>query len=223
MTPRSPPARGACLRHLPRGGLRAQERALQVDPQHPVEVLFGQVEELGGVDDAGVVDEDVDATEVRDGVVDQRFARGPVADVGLLVERIAAGGRDRLHDGTAADFVDVGDDDARTGLGEGAGAGRADALRCAGHDGDAISKLHGWLREKVRGIVRQRRRAVLRPAGVRRANPPPRCPRRPACRARAPRPAGAAAARDSIPRPRLPSPREAAPAVPSGSRSPGTD
>jgi hypothetical protein len=48
------------LDHAARDRLPDQERALQVHPQDLVEIGLGEVEELGAVDDAGIVDEDVD-------------------------------------------------------------------------------------------------------------------------------------------------------------------
>ena len=45
--------------------------------QHAVEVFLGEIEEVGRMHDAGVVDEDVEAAEVRHRMVDQRLTIGP--------------------------------------------------------------------------------------------------------------------------------------------------
>jgi len=63
------------LDHVPRGSLRAQERADQVDLEDLAEGAERQFEERVLVARAGVVDERVDATEGVDELVDR--ARGP--------------------------------------------------------------------------------------------------------------------------------------------------
>jgi hypothetical protein len=68
---------------MPRGGLRAQERAAQIDGDDAVEIRRGQLEEGRTPPDAGVVDEHVDAAELR------IRARDPACDVGFL-RRIGA-------------------------------------------------------------------------------------------------------------------------------------
>ena len=64
--------------HAPGGGLADQERALEIDPQHAVEIRFRQVEEVGAVDNAGIVDKDVEPPRSRQ-----------VSATGWLVGRIA--------------------------------------------------------------------------------------------------------------------------------------
>jgi hypothetical protein len=51
------------LDHHARHRLAAQEHGLQVDAHDAVEIFLADVEEVGGVGDAGVVDQDIDAAE----------------------------------------------------------------------------------------------------------------------------------------------------------------
>ena len=69
------------LDHVARDRLAAQERALQVGADHAVEVRFFQIEEILGGKDRGVVDENIDRPEGRDGRLDQIAHRTGVADV----------------------------------------------------------------------------------------------------------------------------------------------
>ncbi len=48
---------------MPGNRLGAQERALQVDRQHPVEIVFLKIQEIRSDDDAGIVDQNIDITE----------------------------------------------------------------------------------------------------------------------------------------------------------------
>jgi hypothetical protein len=71
----------AGLRHLARDGLADQERALEVDAQHGVEVGFGDGQEVGRLEDAGVVHQHVDAAVALHRGGDQRVDLRLVADV----------------------------------------------------------------------------------------------------------------------------------------------
>jgi hypothetical protein len=57
---------------------------------HAVEVALRDVEEIGGVDDAGVVHENVERAELRDRCLHQRIDRFGVADIGRDEVRVRA-------------------------------------------------------------------------------------------------------------------------------------
>ena len=56
---------------------------LQIDPQHGVEIGLADLQELGGLDDPGVVDQDVEAAECRERLIDQALRLPGIADIGL--------------------------------------------------------------------------------------------------------------------------------------------
>ena len=64
--------------------------AFQVDVDHVVELVFGHVLQLRVHDDAGVVDQAVDAAPFCDRGSDHGFERLDVADVGHVAECVAA-------------------------------------------------------------------------------------------------------------------------------------
>ena len=49
--------------HAPRSHLPDEKGALEIDAQHAIEIRFGEIQEFGGVDDAGIVDQDVETAE----------------------------------------------------------------------------------------------------------------------------------------------------------------
>ena len=70
--------------HAPGGGLADEKRALEVHPQHAVEVGFRQREEIGAVNDAGIVDQDVEAADTRGRFPRPRARRRlRIADIGV--------------------------------------------------------------------------------------------------------------------------------------------
>ena len=80
-------------RHLARDRLADEERALEVDVDDGVPVGLGDVEELGGAKDAGVVDEDVDAAEGGDAGGERRVDLAAARDVaGEALARAPRGG-----------------------------------------------------------------------------------------------------------------------------------
>ena len=136
-----------CATMRSRRRLAGEERALEVDAQHAVEIGLLQVEEVGGVDDAGVVDQDVERAERRDGVVDQLLDRARIADVG---GDEAGVGAERLGLGLPGRRVDIRDDDARALRDVALGDGEPDAARAAGDDRNLVRKPHELLRAVCR-------------------------------------------------------------------------
>ena len=61
--------------------LRAQERAAHVDAEHQVEALHGSCQRAGKANRTGIVDQDIDAPELRGRLLDRARDRGFVADV----------------------------------------------------------------------------------------------------------------------------------------------
>ena len=117
---------------------RAQDRAERL-----LEVLLGLLEERDDAEDAGRVDEHVDAAEALDGGRDERLrllARGDLAgvDVDALAGRVegVAGGLELGLAGAA-------EDDARALLEEALRCGAADAAAAAGDQDDLVLELHG--------------------------------------------------------------------------------
>ncbi len=82
-----------------RGGvLRRREVALEVDGDDGVPLLLGHVHEHPVAEDPGVVDEDVEAAELVDRLLDHATGAREVGDVLAVRDRLAAGGADLLDD-----------------------------------------------------------------------------------------------------------------------------
>lgn len=96
------------------------ERPLEVDAERLVVQVFGnRLEILVERRHSGIVDEDVDATEVLEGAVDQRVAVVPLADVACDGERTPSGRcLDLLRSQLAGIEFPGSDDDVGAGFGE---------------------------------------------------------------------------------------------------------
>ena len=112
---------------------------LEVDLQHAVEIGFGQLEEVGGMDDAGVVDRDVDIAERAAGFGNGVGSACRVADIGGEETGIAQ----RPRGGLAGGGVDVGNGDFRPFGHVVPGDREPDAVRGAGHDRHLVLEPHG--------------------------------------------------------------------------------
>src|SRR5690606_39077029 len=100
---------------VPAGGLAHEERGLDVDVHHVVPVLLAELHRVGAADQAGVVDQHVEAAEAGDGFGDDALDRLDADQVGIDVEEAAA---QRAH--LLAGFL--GRDDAGAGdVGTGGG------------------------------------------------------------------------------------------------------
>ena len=125
-----------------------EKGALEVHPQHAIEIGFGEVEKVGGVNDAGIVDQDVEAAEAR-----RRFVHQPGG-----VRRVADVGGDGMHRRAgvqrprrAVQLVRVsrGDGDAAPAVEERARDGPPDAFRRAGHHRNFVRHKRPYLKPKV--------------------------------------------------------------------------
>ena len=111
-------------------------------------------------DDAGVVDEDVDAAEVADGVVDEHGGLGGVGEVGGDEEDVV-GGLDgsAIEEGAAGadELFDIagGQDEFGSGAAIALGQGKAEAAGAAG-DEDHLAGAAGWV--SISGHTRRLRR-----------------------------------------------------------------
>src|SRR5688572_1619261 len=124
------------------GGLRGQQQAEHVDVEVPVEVFFGDVLQRREPVDTRVVDQDVEPAELLDRRVDNGLRIGLLGDVAANGDRLAAGGGDAGDNGLGALLAGgIVDDDGRAFGGEGRGDGGADALGCAGDEGDFSGEL----------------------------------------------------------------------------------
>ena len=127
--------------HAAADRLGQEEGGLQVDVHHLVPVLLGEVERVGAADDAGVVDQDVDAAERLHAAGTRRRAIGSVrGQVGLDRQEAAARapatcalglGRRRAADG----------DDVGAGLRQRDGDALAEAGVGAGDEGDLAGEI----------------------------------------------------------------------------------
>jgi hypothetical protein len=121
--------------HLAQRGPGAAERAGQRHVEDLPPLLVGQVEDRGGAAQAGVVDQHVDAAEVRGGGGDQRFDLRFVGDVaGVGPDLAAVGPGQFLAGGGQAGLVLVADHHLGAFVQAAAGGGAADAG--AGRGGD---------------------------------------------------------------------------------------
>ena len=140
--------------------LADEEGALQIDVEHRVPVVLGDVEELRGAEDAGIVDERVDRAEGRSRRRQRRV------DLVALGRRRSAGrgalpaAARRAARASPRGVVDVPEGDRRAVGGEPLRTGRADALRRAGDDSDAALEVevngdgrHSEQQEGAEGIV----------------------------------------------------------------------
>src|SRR5204863_2631632 len=110
--------------------------ALQVHLDDGVPVLFAEVGKALVAQDAGVVDEDVDAAEGLDRRLQDRLAAGDVRHVHHAGDCASASGGDFGDDLLRGVGVHVVDDDGCAFAGEQAGIGTAQAAAGAGDDGN---------------------------------------------------------------------------------------
>ena len=156
--------------------LRDEKCSAQIDPQHEIKILLGDIPELRPALDARVVHEDVDLPQLRD----------PLGDDPAIVRRVA---QVALHrDGAPPKFADglerllgafpddpVIDDDVGALLREPDGNRLADALSAAGHAGHFSGEL--WRRRvaHVRGRRYTQDRTQCKLAECADAEPNVRC------------------------------------------------
>jgi hypothetical protein len=126
--------------HRPTDRLPDQKRALQVDVEDGGPVRFGDVEKVGGLEDAGVVDERIDGAERLAGRGERGVDLVLATDVAMAVDDARAVGLELLRKGVPELVVDIPDRDRGPVLREPLGAGRADALCTAGDHGDRFSR-----------------------------------------------------------------------------------
>ena len=119
------------------------EVALQVDVDDGVPLLLGHRHEHAVAQDAGVVDEHVEAPEGVDRRAHQRLAAGPAGDVVVRRDGFAAGGADLLGR-LLGDVTEVVDDDLGALGGEEARVLATEAPAGARDDRDpAVECPHG--------------------------------------------------------------------------------
>ena len=120
--------------HLLRRRLAGEEEPLEVDPHHPVEVLFPDLEDVAGMQHRGVADHHVDTAVRLDRLRDQRFDLRAVSHVAGDEHRLAPRIAQRLRRRFALLGLNVGEHDLRPVGCETLGARESDALRGAGDD-----------------------------------------------------------------------------------------
>ena len=132
----------ALLDHLLRRPLQAEEDAFRVHPMDAIPVLFRQVHDIRAPRNAGIVDDDIEATECRDRFRNHRVDLRHVADIlfqgqafHLILRRIV---RRRL----GRDHVDIGGNDLRAGFRHGNGDGLADTVARPRNQSDFVFQEH---------------------------------------------------------------------------------
>ena len=156
--------------HVARRRLSREERALQVDGVDGVPKLLGHVQHAHRGADAGVVDQDIEAPQVRGDGVEHPPDLADLRHVQVVPAGSAACGldlADKLVD-VGPFRWEVGDGDRRSGLGERDADGFADALAPAGDDGDPavqserrlahrrrIIGFAAWERHPIRPVIRK--------------------------------------------------------------------
>ena len=124
--------------HHPGHRLTHQEHRLEVDRDHAIEVFFLEVEKFGGVRDAGVVDQYVDAPEMLDGHRSHSGDGLTIADVDGDTERVCPAGLGLGDDLGNRRRCARGDNDLSTFHCVLAGDRPADAAARAGDDDDFV-------------------------------------------------------------------------------------
>jgi hypothetical protein len=126
-----------------RGQLGAEERALQVDVEHPLVLVLGRVEDRGAGLDAGVVDHDVEPAEGVDRGLHQLLQIGRLADVGLHPDGVPADGLDPGDElRRLLGMDDVVDDDVGSFRGRCQHHRFADPAVAPGHDDGLAGQQH---------------------------------------------------------------------------------
>ena len=120
------------------GKFRHQESAFQIDVDLQVPFFFAAVERGVGIEDAGVVEEDVEASEGAHGFIDGAAAFGGFANVGAQEDGLSAVVQDLLGYGMAALLVAAGDGDPGAFFGKQDGGGFADAGGASGDESDFV-------------------------------------------------------------------------------------
>ena len=134
------------------GVFRHHEGAARVDPKHQIEALHVGLRGIGELDGAGVVDHDVEAAEMRHGLIEGRLHCGFLAHVDGERERVAAGLFDLGRGGVDGAFELGMRLDGLGGNGDigavGGGFERdrePDAARAAGDEQGLALQRHWWL------------------------------------------------------------------------------
>ena len=119
-----------------------QHRRRERDGERAVPLFLGDVEDVLVIGNGGIIDQDIDAAEIRDhrfyGGDDLGFF-GDVADIGF---GLAAGTGNVSDDFVAAGFVHIDDGDRRAFRGQELGHRFADIAASTGDDGDTVCKFH---------------------------------------------------------------------------------
>jgi hypothetical protein len=122
--------------------LGGEQEPQDVDVEHLVELVLGDVRDRREFIDAGIVDQDVEAAVGRDRGVDYALRLGGLRDVAVRGDGLAARLLDDAHDGVGALLARRIVDDDRGAFGrQGLGDRRPDSLRCAGDNGDLTREL----------------------------------------------------------------------------------
>ena len=138
MLPPLPPVARAAGAHGAEAVLDAERRAEEVDVEHLADLVGLDLGEQAGDLDAGVVDQDVEAAEVLDGLADRPLPAVVAGDVEgdeavLLAET--------LGDRAAGLLLEVGDDDGGAGVGQRLGHPLAEPLGPSGDQGLAAGQF----------------------------------------------------------------------------------
>jgi hypothetical protein len=113
---------------------------LQVDVEDGGPVGLGDVEEVGRLEDAGVVDERIDAAQSVAGGGEGRVDVALSADVAVAIDDVCAIGFQLPCEAVTEAVVDIPDRDRGTVARKPLRAGRTDPLGTSGDHGDTVSR-----------------------------------------------------------------------------------
>ena len=134
------------LHHFARHGLAHQEGALQVDGQHRVPVGFAHVQEIGRLEDAGVVHQRVQAAEGGHAGGGGGLHLRRIGHVAGLEDTARTEGRQFIGQRLPACGVHIPQRQVRAFGRQAARAGRTNALRGTGHHGAPAGQVEMDLR-----------------------------------------------------------------------------
>lgn len=130
--------------HAPCGRLPDEKCALQIGSQHAIEIDLLQVEEVGAMNDSGIVDKNVQTAKYAARFGDRVLGIALFADISE--DKSTAGGAECVCGRPPRVVVDIGDDNLGA-LGSIAFGDREPDSPCAaGNDCDFVFELHDELR-----------------------------------------------------------------------------
>jgi len=134
----------ALLDHIGNDRLGDDEGGVQVNVDDLTELGSGHLDHRDALDDAGVVDQHVDVTDLGSNLLDHLIDGvlvGDVADIAVGLDTgFLIGSQTLVHQL----LLDVVENDGGAAVRHGGGNGKADAVGCAGDQGDLTGQVKGF-------------------------------------------------------------------------------